>query len=128
MEKIIFSPSAVYSGSNGLEVLAGAVLEPDEVQALVKAAISPDHFSPVFLIHASGHRQRMSVEYLEKVLAEPLAAYRQKIALEAAQEAKRLEDQRQAAAAQRAAQEAAVLAAQAQEEKAKKSHFETAIG
>ena len=82
MEKIVFKALALYSGSNGLEVLAGAVLEPDEVQALVKAAISPDHFSPVFLIHNSGHRQRLSAEQLETVLAEPLAAYRQKLAQE----------------------------------------------
>lgn len=128
MQEIIFKPKALYSGFGGLEVLAGAVLEPDEIHVLVKAAISPEFFSPVFLIHNSGHRQRLSAEQLETVLAEPLAEYRQKIALEAAQEAKRLEDQRQAAEALRIEQEAAVLAAQDQEEKAKKSHLETAIG
>jgi len=87
MKKIIFSPSAVYSGSGGLEVLAGAELSPDEIHVLVKAAISPEFFSPVFLIHNSGHRQRLSAEQLETVLAEPLAEYRQRIALKAAEAA-----------------------------------------
>lgn len=128
MQEIIFKPKALYSGFGGLEVLAGAELSPDEIHVLVKAAISPDFFSPVFLIHNSGHRQRLSTEQLEIVLAAPMAIYRQKIALEAAQEAKRLEDQRQAAEALRIEQEAAVLAAQAQEEEAKKLQFQTAIG
>jgi uncharacterized protein YgbK (DUF1537 family) len=128
MQEIIFKPKALYSGFGGLEVLAGAVLEPDEIHVLVKAAISPDHFSPVFLIHNSGHRQRLSAEQLETVLAEPLAAYRQKLAQEAAEAAEAMEKAAEAAEAQRAAQEAAVLAAQAQEEKAKKLQFQTAIG
>ena len=128
MKKIIFSPSAVYSGSGGLEVLAGAELSPDEIHVLVKAAISPEFFSPVFLIHNSGHRQRLSAEQLETVLAEPLAEYRQRIALKAAEAAEAMEKAAEAAEAQRAAQEAAVLAAQAQEEEAKKLQFQTAIG
>lgn len=128
MEKIIFKPQALYSGSAGLEVLAGAELSPDEIQTLLKAAISPDHFTSVFLICEGGHRQRLSTEQLEKVLAEPLVAYRAILAQEAAEAAEAMEKAAQEADAQRAAQEAAILAAQKAEEDAKKLQFQSAIG
>ncbi len=128
MQEIIFKPKALYSGFGGLEVLAGAVLEPDEIHVLVKAAISPDHFSPVFLIHNSGHKQRLSAEQLETTLAGPMAEFRAKLAQEATKAAAAVQRAAKEAQAAQEAKEAAILAEKAQEAAAKKLQFQTAIG
>lgn len=91
MEKIIFHPAAVHLSNGAIDILAGVELSAADVQTLIQTANIGDPYNPVFLIHSTGYKQRLSTQDIEAILAEPLAA-------------------------------------QAQEEKAKKSHFETAIG
>ena len=129
MKKIIFQPAAVsFSSQGAIEILAGVELTAGEVSALVHTADLGGAWSPCFLIHSGGHRQKLTPQDLETVLSEPLAEHRAKLAQDAAQEAQRIEKAYQEAEAQRSAQEAAILEAQAQEAAAKKLQFQNAIG
>ena len=129
MKKIIFSPSAVsFSSQGAIEIIAGIELTAGEVSALVETPNIGGPYSPVFLIHNGGHRQKLTPQDLEAVLIEPLAAYRQKLAAEAAEYAAAIERAAKEAQAAQEQKEAAILAAQKAEADAKKLQFQNAIG
>jgi hypothetical protein len=128
MARIIFSPRAVYLSNGAIEVLAGVPLSDADVQLIVNTANVGDPYNPVFLIHNGGHRQRLSAQDVENVLAEPLAAHRAKLAQEAAEYAAAVERAAALAAQEAEAKEAAALAVLEAEAKAIKTQFQNAIG